>query len=118
MNKPTGGRSKQELRNAYKERKVVGGVYAIKNTANGRMLLATAVDLNGAQNRFVFSKDNPKAFNFKLLPDIKEHGVDVFAFEVLEELEKKPTQSDREFADDLAELLALRQEKLDEQQLY
>ena len=110
--------SKQELRNAYKERKVVGGICAIKNTVNGRLLLLKAADLKGAENRFNFSKDNPKALNLKLMPDIKQYGTDIFAFEVLEELEKKSTQTDKEFQTDLEELLELWQEKLGEQALY
>ncbi len=118
MTNTTQGKTKQELRNAYKERKVVGGVYAIKNTVTGRMLLLKAADLKGAENRFIFSKDNPKALNLKLMPDIKEHGTDIFAFEVLEELNKKPTQTDKEFSSDLDELLELWQEKLGEQALY
>jgi hypothetical protein len=118
MSQPTKDQTKQQLRNLYKERTVVGGIYAIKNTANGRMLVATTADLKGAQNRFAFAKDNPTSLNLKLLPDIKQYGIDAFKFEILEELDKKPTQSAPEFTADLEELQELWQEKLGEELLY
>lgn len=42
----------------------------------------------------------------------KQHGASAFSFEVLEEIEKKEAQTDREFSDDVAVLLELWTEKL------
>jgi hypothetical protein len=104
--------TKQELRNSYRERPVIGGIYAIKNTTTGRMLIASSANIQGAENRFVFAADSPTSLNFKLLPDVREYGIDAFAFEVLEKLEKKAEQSSEEFAADLEVLLELWREKI------
>jgi hypothetical protein len=46
-----------------------------------------------------------------MLKDWKTFGKEAFSFEVLEELEKKESQSDREFKEDLATLLEIWNEK-------
>lgn len=112
---------KQERKNRlaqYKERKVTGGVYAIKNTVNGRMLILSASDLQGSKNRFVFAQQTNGCMNLKLKDDWEKHGAGAFAFEVLEPLEKKELQTAEEFADDVKTLEELWQEKLKDSDLY
>jgi hypothetical protein len=46
------------------------------------------------------------------MEDWKLYGASSFSFEILEEIHKKETQSDREFADDVATLLELWTEKM------
>ncbi|MDR3644354.1 MAG: GIY-YIG nuclease family protein [Clostridia bacterium] len=110
--------SKKEIRAAYKERKVTGGICAIKNTCSGRMLLAAVADLQGYRNRFEFSKATGGCINIKLQKDWDSLGADAFAFEVLEELVKKEAQTSKEFLDDIATLKEMWLEKLDPELLY
>lgn len=47
---------KKELLNAYKSRPLSGGVYIIRNTRNGRYLLAAETNLSGSKGKFEFPK--------------------------------------------------------------
>lgn len=44
--------ARRDASRAYKERKLVGGVYTITNTANGKYILGHAANLEGIRNRF------------------------------------------------------------------
>ena len=94
---------KKELLNAYKSRPLSGGVYVIRNTQNGRYLLAAETNLSGSKGKFEFSK----------MTDWKACGKDAFVFEVLDELTQKETQTPEEFRADLAALGELWAEKFD-----
>lgn len=102
----------------YKERKITGGIYAIKNTMNGKRLVLPASDLQGSKNRFSFAQQTNSCMNLKLKDDWDKYGGSVFAFEVLELLEKKESQTVQEFADDVKTLEALWYEKLTGSDLY
>jgi hypothetical protein len=93
--------NKKELLTSYKERKIIGGVCAIKNTINGKMLVSAVVNLEGYKNRYEFSKSVGGCIHPKLKNDWEEYGADAFNFEVLEELEKSETQTEKEFGEDL-----------------
>lgn len=110
--------NRKEMRSAYKERKITGGVCAIKNTVNGKMLISAVVNLQGYKNRFIFSKSNGGCINPKLQKDWKEYGSDNFVFEVLEELEKSETQTDEEFSKDIKVLGEMWIEKVSPDKLY
>ena len=110
--------NKKELQAAYKERKVIGGICAIKNAENGKMLLASVADLQGYKNRFEFSKLTGSCINVKLQKDWKKFGADSFALEVVEELVKKDSQTSEEFDDDIKTLKEIWLEKLDPDKLY
>ncbi|WZL72389.1 GIY-YIG nuclease family protein [Clostridiaceae bacterium 35-E11] len=103
---------------AYKERKITGGIYAIRNTTNGKMLLLSTSDLQGCKNRFQFSQKTGACVNMQLQKDWKELGGNVFAFEILEEIEKKDIQTLKEFREDIKVLEELWIEKLKSQELY
>lgn len=109
---------KREKILVYKERKIVGGVYCIKNTVNGKMLVQSAVDLHGAKNRFVFAQQTNYVPHFKLQEDWQTVGKDAFVFEVLEELEKKDEQNPKEFAEDVKTLEELWCDKLEKAVQY
>jgi hypothetical protein len=111
-------RDRKELLAAYKERKVVGGICAVKNVQNGKMLLAAVADIQGYKNRFQFSQSNGECMNIKMQADWKKYGARAFVLEVLEEYEKKETQSQKEFGDDLKALKEIWLEKLDPGMLY
>ena len=103
---------------AYKRRKIVGGVYAVTNRETGRTLLMCTPDVGGIQKRYEFAVLTGGCFHPKLQEDVKTYGVSAFSFAVLEELEKKETQTDRDFAEDLETLRALWLEKYDPKILY
>jgi hypothetical protein len=110
--------NRKQLLEAYKERKIVGGICAIKNTANGKMLLSGVTDLQGSKNRYEFSLATGSCVDFKLQKDWDTFGREAFIFEVLEELEKGETQTSKEFSDDIKILKELWIEKLDPHSLY
>lgn len=109
---------KKELLNKYKERKVTGGICVIKNTANGKMLLAAVTDLQGYKNRFEFFNSTGSCTDNRLKNDWNEFGADVFVLETFEELVKKETQTAKEFSEDIETLKEIWLEKLDPNMLY
>ena len=92
---------KKELQNRYKEREIVGGVYAIKNTLNNKVFLEAATDIRGIKNRFEFAQKTGSCIHVKLQSDWDKCGGGQFAFEVLEELQKGDTQTAEGFKADL-----------------
>lgn len=110
--------NRKELARAYRERKIVGGVYAIKNTANEKVLLAWDTDLQGSRNKFDFSVMTGSCPSMKLQKDWQSFGKDTFVFEVVEELEKKSEQTEREFCEDLMTLEELCRDRFDENLIY
>lgn len=110
--------NKKELLAAYKNRKVIGGICAIQNTVSGKMLIAAVNDLQGYKNRFEFAHISAGCIDLKLKSDWDQYGKDAFAFMILEELEKKDTQTDKEFSEDVKVLKEMWLEKLDPAKLY
>jgi len=110
--------NKKDLLAAYKQRKQIGGIYAVTNTKTGRMLVLASADIGGIQKRYEFAEMTGGCFHPKLQRDVETCGNGAFTFSVLETLEKKDTQTDKEFADDLDILLQLRLEQYEKQQLY
>jgi hypothetical protein len=111
-------KTKKELQAQYKERKVIGGVYTIRNTSNNKLLLEAATDLQGSKNRFDFAKSTGSCVNTKLYADWAKQGSGDFVLEVLEELEKGETQTDKEFKADVDLLREMWLEKLSGSELY
>ncbi|MEA4869209.1 hypothetical protein SDC9_176907 [bioreactor metagenome] len=105
--------NKKDILAAYKQRAQVGGVYAVTNTKTGKALVLSSADLRGIQKRYEFAEMTGGCFHPKLMKDTQTYGSDAFAFSVLEELTRKDTQTDREFANDLELLLSLWLEKYD-----
>ena len=105
---------KKELIAGYKERKISGGVYMITNTKTGMRLLAAETNLEGSKNKFDFCIKTNLCSYPKLQEEWKRYGAQAFTFEVLEELKKDETQTDREFAQDIGALFELWQERLRE----
>lgn len=103
---------KKALTLAYKERKVIGGVYRIVNNKNSNAILASTADLHGMQSRFDFAQKTGSCIHFKLQKDWAEFGPSAFEFETLEELEKKEDQTPKEFQEDLKVLEEMWREKL------
>jgi len=105
---------KKELKNQYKSRVKIGGVYVIKNVLLNKWYVDATPDLAAAKNRFKFFG----SMHMKVERDYKAQNGEGFVFEVLEELEKGETQSDKEFKADLTVLKDMWLEKLSGQELY
>jgi hypothetical protein len=110
-------KTKKELQAAYKERQVLGGVYALKNTGSGKRLIDATVDLQGIKNRFEFMKKTGSCMNLKLQQDWTSKDPP-FVLEVVEELEKGQTQTQEEYLADLDTLKEMWLEKLAAADLY
>ncbi len=109
---------KKKIITAYKERVIIGGIYAVKNIKTGKILLEATQDLAGSRNRFEFSKRTGSATSFIIQKDWQIYGPDCFTFEVLEEIKKDTTQTPQEFAEDIKTLKELWKEKFPCEQLY
>lgn len=109
---------RKEITNEYKERKLLGGVYIITNTVNGRYLISHAANLQSVQNHFQFAVTTGSTIHPKMRQDWEALGAKAFTLEVLEELEQKPGQSQAEFMDDLKTLEQLCRANFDASKEY
>lgn len=79
---------KKELKQAYSEIKTEAGVFQIRNTVNGKVLVTATTNLKTMQGkRFQLQMGSHK--NAKLQAEWKQFGQDAFVSEVLEVLEDK-----------------------------
>jgi len=72
---------------AYKERKVLSGVYAVRCLASGDVWVGAWVDLATIQNRLWFALRQDSHPRKDLLAAWRKHGEAQFSFEVLEMLD-------------------------------
>ena len=77
-----------------------------------------AANLKSIQNRFQFAISTGSTVHPKLQKDWDEFGTQAFAFNVIEELEQKPDQSQAEFMEDLKTLEQLCRANLDRSKEY
>jgi hypothetical protein len=108
---------RKKLKEQYATRRVIGGIYAVRNTQNGKLLLFSTTDMPGSLNRFTFSQQIGGCIHPKLRKEWGKNGSG-FVFEVLEELEKKEGQTDEEFTLDVQALFELTLEGYDASSLY
>ena len=79
-------KTRKELNREYMERVKPAGIYQVKNTANGKMLLGSSLNLEGPLNRHKFMLKIGSHTNKSLQKDWDEFGPDNFVFEILEEV--------------------------------
>ncbi|MHB8084698.1 MAG: GIY-YIG nuclease family protein [Dehalococcoidia bacterium] len=103
---------RKKLSNEYKQGKIIGGIYRIRNTHNGMYLLDYATDLQARQNAFNFMISSGSCLDNRLKEDWIVFGGGAFTFEALEALEKKVDQTQDEFMDDLKMLKQIWSDKL------
>jgi hypothetical protein len=103
---------RKELARQYKERKITGGIYLIKNSLGGKSVLGSTTDIQGSRNRFDFSKKTGLCADKRIEDEWNRLGADAYSFDALEEITKNETQTDREFERDLADYKELWREKL------
>ena len=105
---------KKELVETYKSRKIIGGVYAIVCTDSGEKWLCSTHNLAGHQNRFEFSQATNACPESVMRSAWQQYGAAAFQFTILQALEKKEEQSDREFREEIKLLHEIWMEKLNE----
>ena len=100
--------SKQrDLKAAYKREARPMGLYVVRNTRTATAYIGAATDLDGILNRNRFEMKMGGHTNKALAADLKAHGLDAFAFEIVDRIEPKEGQDNRV---ELADLLKLRLE--------
>jgi hypothetical protein len=77
-------RSRQDLKREYKERPIPAGVFQVRNTVNGKILLGSSLNLDGPLNRHRFVLTIGKHSNETLQEEWNRYGPERFAFEILE----------------------------------
>lgn len=110
--------NRKALIEGYKARKIIGGICAVENTATGKRYITLQTDITAYQNRFSFSKITGSCVEMKLQGDWHTYGAETFKLEVLETLEKNEEQTMEAFKADLAVLLEMTKEKIDQEMLY
>lgn len=79
-------KSRKELNREYQERVKPAGVFQIRNTVNGKVLLGSSLNLEGPLNGHKFMLKHGSHTNKLLQQEWNEYGPDSFAFEILEEV--------------------------------
>jgi len=82
-------KTRKEINKEYQERVKPAGVFQVKNTASGKVLLGSSLNLEGPLNRHRFMLGIGSHPNKALQKDWNEFGPDQFAFEILEEVKRK-----------------------------
>ena len=72
---------------AYKDRKVEGGVFAVRCSATGEAWVGKAADLDKIRNRVWFSLGHGSHMSRSLQAAWNAHGADAFSFEALEAID-------------------------------
>jgi hypothetical protein len=90
----------------------------VTNARNGMYMLDYAVNIQAKQNAFDFMASSSSCLDYRLKKDLEAFGREVFAFEILETLEKKKDQSQDEFIADLETLAKMYSAKMDSAKRY
>jgi len=77
-------KSRKELNREYLERPKPAGVFRVKNAVNGKVLLGSSLNLDGALNGHRFMLNIGSHRNKALMEDWNQYGPDAFLFEILE----------------------------------
>jgi len=82
-------KTKQELKEAFKQTKFPMGVYQVRNTDTGRVLISSSVNIHAAFNRTRIELNFNAHKNAALQSDWTTLGADKFSFEILAEVEEE-----------------------------
>ena len=91
--------TRSELKRSYTETSRPAGVYCITNTATGRRLIGTSVDVTSIMNRHRAELSFGHHRCADLLADWKEYGPELFTFETLDLLDEQDDNHDNLQAD-------------------
>jgi hypothetical protein len=81
---------------AYKKRKSVAGIYAVRCAASGEVWVGHTLDLEKIWNRISFTLRGGANPHRALQAAWKAHGAEAFSFEALEPLEDEPLEFARQ----------------------
>ncbi len=111
---------RKELAAEYRLTGPEAGVYRFVNSVTGKALLGSARNLGSMQSKLDFARKTGgiSALDRKLLPDVREYGLEAISLEILEVLELRPEMTDSEVRADLTALEQLWREKYDPATLY
>ena len=104
-------KSRKDIIREYKERQKPAGVFQVKNTANGKVLLGSSLNLEGPLNAHRFMLSTGHHDNKTLQKEWNECGADKFVFEILEVV-KVTTNPNFNLHDELTLLQQIWLEKL------
>ena len=76
--------SKKDIKRGYKERKKPAGIFQVRNTVNGKVLLGSSLNLDGLLNSQKFKLSIGGHRNKVLQKEWNEYGPDKFVFEIVE----------------------------------
>jgi group I intron endonuclease len=82
-------KSPQDIKREYRERQKEAGVFQVKNTANGKILLGSSLNLQGPLNAHRFMLTIGSHRNQALQKEWNEYGKEKFVFEILETVKVK-----------------------------
>ena len=77
-------KSKQDIKREYEERKPMAGIFQVKNSVIGKVLLGSSLNLQGPLNSHRFMLTIGSHRNPILQKEWDEYGADKFTFEILE----------------------------------
>ena len=104
-------KTRQDVKREYKERRKPAGVFQVKNTVNGKILLGSSLNLEGPLNSHRFMLEIGRHRNETLQKEWNEYGADRFAFEIVETVKVKD-DPDFDVSDELTILEQIWLEKL------
>lgn len=110
--------SRKKIIDSYKARRAHGGVFAVRNSANGKRYVSATTDIQGSKNRFEFSQATGSCAYKPMQDDFKIYGKDAFSFEVVEQLTQSEGQSDSDFKNEIDELYGMIIEGMEPEKLY
>lgn len=83
---------------AYKERKVVAGIYAVRCVSTGQQWIGRAPDLSTVRNRLWFTLRYGRNPHRSMQAAWREHGADSFVYEEVERIAADALDYERELA--------------------
>jgi hypothetical protein len=108
--------TKKELQHEYKQKVFRMGVFQLRNTLNGKILVESSPNLEAIWNRHRVELNFGTHRNASLQQDWKQYGEQNFAYEILEELDLARLEAQQ--LDPTKELKILEQLYLDELQPF
>jgi hypothetical protein len=105
---------RRELGEVYRLRITEAGVYMLRNTVTGKILIASSRDLAGVRNKVELGRSARSAsvLDHRMAADARVHGMASIELVVLDLIDLRPEMTLAEVTADLASLEALWREKL------